>query len=103
VTRSALVLTLSLVAGLSLFAAAEPPPGPEGLLPIPDYTGDLWHRPRLTGDWGAWRTKLAEKGVQLDVAYTQYVQGIVDGGIEERTDHGGSAWSSARSTRWTAT
>jgi len=87
--RSALILTLSLVAGPSLSAAAEPPPRPEGLLPIPDYTGDLWRRSRLTGDWGGWRTKLAEKGVQLDVDYTQYVQGIVDGGVEERTDYGG--------------
>lgn len=87
--RSALTLILTLVAGLSLSAAAEPPATPEGLLPIPDYTGDLRHRSRLTGDWGGWRTKLAEKGVQLDVDYTQYLQGIADGGIEERTDYGG--------------
>jgi hypothetical protein len=31
------------------------------LFPVPDYTGDLWERPRLTGDWGGlrrhWLTK----------------------------------------------
>jgi len=24
----------------------------QGLLPAPDYSGDLWRRSHLTGDWG---------------------------------------------------
>ncbi len=35
----------------------------------PDYTGDLWSRPRLTGDWGDLRTKLADNGVTLDLDF----------------------------------
>lgn len=79
--------TLSAIAALSLAASAEPPS--QGLLPIPDYAGDLLHRSHLTGDWGGWRTKLAEKGVQLDVDFTHIVQGITEGGVERRTDYGG--------------
>jgi porin len=61
----------------------------EGLLPVPDYGGDLWNRSYLTGDWGGKRTDLANKGVQFDVDWTQYVQGIVDGGLDRSTRYGG--------------
>src|SRR5262245_4583889 len=73
-------------------AAAEsnaPPAVATGLLPVPDYTGDLWHRSRLTGDWGGTRTDLANKGVQFDVDWTQYLQGVVDGGRDRTTQYGG--------------
>ena len=33
------------------------------LVPYVDYSGDLWHRPALTGDWGGARQKLMDKGV----------------------------------------
>src|SRR5262245_1652582 len=62
-----------------------------GLLPVPDYSGDLWHRSRLTGDWGGSRTDLANKGIQIDVDWTQYVQGVVDGGLDQETRYGGHA------------
>jgi porin len=61
----------------------------EGLLPVPDYGGDLLNRSRLTGDWGGRRTDLANKGVQVDVDWTQYVQGIADGGLDRNTRYGG--------------
>jgi len=64
---------------------------PEGLLPIPDYGGDLWSRSRLTGDWRGLRTHLADKGVQIDVDFTQYVQGLAAGGRRSRTEYGGHA------------
>ncbi len=35
----------------------------------PDYTGALWSCPRLTGDWGGLRTKLADNGVILDLDF----------------------------------
>ena len=35
------------------------------------------------------RTDLANKGVQVDVDWTQYVQGVVDGGIDRSTRYGG--------------
>jgi porin len=80
-------LVLSLVLGASDAALAQE--GAEGLLPVPDYGGDLWNRSRLTGDWGGMRTDLANKGVQVDVDWTQYVQGIADGGLDRSTRYGG--------------
>src|SRR5262245_774885 len=71
--------------------AAEAPAKPQGLLPVPDYSGDLWHRAHLTGDWGGTRTDLADKGFQLDIDFTQYVQGVVDGGRDRGTRYGGHA------------
>lgn len=63
---------------------------PTGLLPLPDYSGDLGSRSRLTGDWGGTRTDLANKGVQLDVDFTQYVQGVTSGGRDTGARYGGS-------------
>src|SRR5262245_4269980 len=60
-----------------------------GILPVPDYTGSFWTRPRLTGDWGGARTDLANRGVQFDVDLTQYLQGITSGGRDRTTQYGG--------------
>jgi porin len=38
---------------------------------------------------GGTRTDLANKGVQLDVDWTQYVQEVVDGGLDRKTRYGG--------------
>lgn len=67
---------------------APPAKVPAGLLPIPDYKGDLWTRQFLTGDWGGERTALANKGVQFDIEWTQTVQGVASGGSEHRTEYG---------------
>jgi porin len=80
-------LGLSLVLVASHAALAEE--GAQGLLPVPDYGGDLLNRSRLTGDWGGTRTDLANKGVQVEVDWTQYVQGVVDGGLDRDTRYGG--------------
>jgi porin len=79
------VLSLVLVASDAALAQE----GAQGLLPVPDYGGDLWHRSHLTGDWGGKRTDLANKGAQVDVDWTQYVQGVVDGGLDRSTRYGG--------------
>ena len=79
--------------GLSLLLVASPAAlaedGAQGLLPVPEYGGDLRKRPHLSGDWGGTRTDLANKGVQVEVDWTQYVQGLVDGGIDRTTRYGG--------------
>lgn len=67
-------------------AAAQP----QGLIPVPDYTGDLWTRNRLTGDWGGTRTEWANKGVQFDINFTQVLQSVVDGGTDTDTRYGGT-------------
>lgn len=50
------------------------------LVPYVDYSGDLWQRPALTGDWGGARQKLMDKGVRFDLSLTQTYQGNVAGG-----------------------
>lgn len=47
---------------------------------LPDYSGDIWNRSALTGDWGGERTKLAEQGILFDLDVTQWLQGNAHGG-----------------------
>ncbi len=70
--------------------AATEPKSPAGLVPLIDYTGDLWTRPRLLGDLGGARTDLANKGFQFDINFTQFVQSVVDGGLDTGTRYGGT-------------
>jgi hypothetical protein len=44
---------------------------------IEDYSGDLWSRPALTGDWGGFRNTMAKKGINLDVDLVQGVLGLM--------------------------
>ena len=53
---------------------------------IDNYSGDLWSRPALTGDWGGWRNALATKGVNLDVDLVQSVLGLNTGGSFRNQD-----------------
>ena len=53
--------------------------------PTLNYSGDLWSRPALTGDWGGLRNRLAEKGVTVEVDFGSVVQGVVDGGRDRTT------------------
>ena len=61
-----------------------------GILPIPDYGGDIWSRSYLTGDWGGARTALAEKGIQFDVDFLQWADTVVGGGRTNNTEYGGN-------------
>jgi porin len=53
------------------------------------YSGDIWTRSTLTGDWGGLRNQLAEKGVTLDLSVTQIGQGVVRGGKSGAWQYGG--------------
>jgi porin len=53
------------------------------------YSGDLWHRSTLTGDWGSARNDLAAKGITFSMSLTQVYQGIVDGGKDDAWKYGG--------------
>src|SRR5690349_12495212 len=70
-------------------SAADARSAPQGLIPIPDYTGDLPNRSRLAGDFNGGRTALANKGIQIDVDWTQYAQSIVTGGRDSDSHYGG--------------
>ena len=61
---------------------------PQGILPIPDYGGDISRRSHLTGDWGGKRTEWANKGVQAEVEYFAWVGSVVDGGLSDDTEKG---------------
>lgn len=61
---------------------------PQGILPVPDYGGDLRDRDFLTGDWGGTRTDWANKGVQLGLEYLHWVGSVVDGGLSSETEAG---------------
>jgi len=47
---------------------------------LPDYSGSLWSREYLTGDWGGSRTQLAEDGISSKLDLTQIIQGNAHGG-----------------------
>ena len=63
---------------------------PEGLLPIPDYTGSFSERAYLTGDWGGARTNLAQRGLQFELDSVSWADGFVDGGRRSNTRGGGN-------------
>lgn len=66
------------------------PAGEKGILPIPNYGGDLLNRSHLFGDLGGTRTELARKGIQFQADWVQTVQSVVDGGRDTGTKYGGS-------------
>jgi porin len=73
------LVVISLV--VKLGAQEAPPSAP--------YSGDLWTRSTLSGDWWGVRNKLAAKGVTLDMSLTQSAQGIVHGGKDTGWQYGG--------------
>lgn len=92
-TWAALTLGPAAVAQEETDASSSSPPPSKGILPIPDYTGGLLARRYLSGDWGGTpgtRTDWANKGIQFEVDWNQYVQGVVDGGRDETTRYGGN-------------
>jgi porin len=56
--------------------------------PPPDYTGDIWNRSTLTGDWGGLRTDLAKKGFTIDSNLTQVGQTVFSGGLDNAWKYG---------------
>ena len=40
------------------------------IYPVPNYGGDFRSRSYLTGDWGGFRSKLTDRGVQFDFNIT---------------------------------
>src|SRR5258705_2930485 len=77
------VFTLFHLATFALTAGAGEAPS------ATPYSGDIWNRSTLTGDWGGLRNQLAEKGVTLDMGLTQAAQGVVHGGKSGAWQYGG--------------
>ena len=78
----AVALTFMLCAPVAAVAQTDAPP---------TYAGDLWSRPRLTGDWFGGRDWLAKHGLTLDVDLTQVLQGVGSGGRDTGVDYDGLA------------
>ena len=84
--RKLLTVTAALILlGISLQWQVEAQDAP----PANPYSGDIWTRSTLTGDWGGLRNKLADKGVTLDLSVTQIGQGVVNGGKSGAWQYGG--------------
>ena len=72
--------------GIACLADDQAASASEGLLPIQDYSGDLWTRSHLTGDWGGVRQDWANNGVTMELDWYQVYQDIIDGGISEGSE-----------------
>lgn len=70
--------------------AAPYSPAESSALPSP-WSGDLWTRSQLTGDWGGSRDAFAEHGLTFYGDITQYYQGVTTGGREQQFRYGGRA------------
>jgi porin len=55
----------------------------QGILPVPDYSGEIGARSNLTGDWGGVRQNWADRGITMAFDWYQAYQDIIDGGFEE--------------------
>jgi len=53
------------------------------------WGGDIWSRPRLTGNWGGLRDDLGKQGVVFDVDLLATPQAVVSGG----KDQGSNFWN----------
>jgi porin len=70
--------------------ASRPAGEREGVLEVEEYGGEFSEREYLTGDWGGTRRDWAERGLSFDFEWTQVLQGIVKGGIEQKWAYEGS-------------
>jgi porin len=76
--------------GAVLFIASAPISAQPYAVP-PTWGGDIWTRPRLTGDWGGVRDDLAAKGIVIDVDLLVTPMDVLSGGKST----GGDTWGNA--------
>jgi porin len=80
------ILILAVIACIAQAASAETQ---KPAIDATPYSGDLWNRPALTGDWGGARNELATKGITFDMSLTQVWQKVESGGRNKDTEYGG--------------
>ena len=91
VIRTAVGAVLLMAVAVTAWAQPdEESESPSGILPVPEYAGDWKERAHLLGDPGEARSRLAEAGIQLQIDWTQTLQSVVEGGLEEESEYGGS-------------
>lgn len=75
-----LILSAVLVGSITPVAGNALAQSP-GAIEQPAEPTDLWHRERLTGNWGGLRTALEDAGIMLGITDTSEVLGNVSGGL----------------------
>lgn len=65
--------------------AASKPAEPAAAAAAPTPETEFWKRDELTGDWGGDRLRLKEEGLTLEGRFTQFYQGIADGGTQNNS------------------
>ena len=51
---------------------------------------DIWHQEALTGTWGGTRSRWKDKGFEMQISLTNFVQGVASGGLETGSEYVGS-------------
>jgi hypothetical protein len=77
-------------AGISLLLAIPLSLSAQSIDAAPQADETIWKRDKLTGDWGGSRTKLSEKGVDLEFRLSQYQQWVTSGGVDRNDEYGGT-------------
>jgi porin len=80
-------VVVSVVAGF-LFSISAQLGAQQGTSDHP-YSGDVFTRSTLTGDWDGYRNNLAARGITFDLNVTQIQQGVLSGGKSEAWEYGG--------------
>jgi len=70
--------------------------GQDAAKPAPSPEPDFWHRETITGDWGGDRTRLKEKGVELNFKLSNFYQGTADGGFRQVSVYNGKFSAEAK-------
>ena len=83
--RSTIIVTAIFLLGISLSREVEA----QDSSPKDPYSGNIWNRSTLTGDWGSLRNEWAQKGITFDFNITQVGQGVVGGGKSGAWQYGG--------------
>ena len=64
-------------------ACARPAPS------MQSFGGSLCCRPKLTGDWGGLRSRLACRGIDFDIYSTNFFNDVANGGLQETAQYRG--------------
>jgi len=57
--------------------------------PVPSPDPGFWHQEEMTGDWGGARSRLKEKGVELEFKLSNFYQGTATGGVRQVSVYNG--------------
>ena len=80
-----IIAVIMVLCAVSAGGAAEESAKP--VINATPYSGSLWDRSTLTGDWLGERNELANKGVTFDLTLTQIWQKVTEGGRDKNGEY----------------